>query len=424
MTAKRLGKPLPILVAMIALFGLGAAVVAQIEGGERGVIPIDTSGSLEVTGVDVDVYAKTADAARLGGWRLAQRKAWAALWTKYNGGSAAPRLNDGTLDSIVGSIVVEQEQIGPTRYIARLGVLFDKARAGQILGLAGGVQRSVPLLLVPVQWSGGRGEVFEFRTDWQRAWARFRTGEGSIDYVRPHGTGPDPLLLNAAQAGRRDRVWWRALLDNYGAADLLIPTVRLERQWPGGPVIGHFTAAFGPDSRIIEQFSLRVANSGAPDKMLDAGVRRIDAAYTRAQFAGALRPDPTLIIEEPVEPEELEALTEEVPLELLGPSDRPPPVGSTTVAIQFDSPSVGAITGAEGSLRGIPGVSSASTTSIAVGGVSIMRVVYSGDPAALSAALAARGWQVEGGGGSLRIRRAAAPSAPPPELPPGNTEDQ
>jgi hypothetical protein len=49
-------------------------VIAQIDGGNRGVAPIDSSGSFEVDGITVDVRAKTAEAARLGGWRLAQRK--------------------------------------------------------------------------------------------------------------------------------------------------------------------------------------------------------------------------------------------------------------------------------------------------------------------------------------------------------------
>src|SRR3546814_5565534 len=88
--------------------------------------------------------------------------------------------------------------------------------------------------------------------------SRFRTGDSAIDYVRAIGSGPDPLLLNAGQAGRRGRLWWRLLLDQYGAADVIIPIARLERQWPGGPVIGRFAARYGPDNRLIGTFALRV----------------------------------------------------------------------------------------------------------------------------------------------------------------------
>ena len=53
------------------------------------------------------------------------------------------------------------------------------------------------MLTIPLQYSGGTGQVFEQQTDWQQAWGRFRTGNSAIDYVRPSGTGPDALLLNA-----------------------------------------------------------------------------------------------------------------------------------------------------------------------------------------------------------------------------------
>jgi len=54
------------------------------------------------------------------------------------------------LNSIVSGIVIDNEQIGPNRYIARLGVLFDRARTGQMLGVSGDIQRSAPMLVIPV----------------------------------------------------------------------------------------------------------------------------------------------------------------------------------------------------------------------------------------------------------------------------------
>lgn len=411
--AKRLFRPVPILLGLALLGGASAIVVAQIESGVRGIAPIDTSGSFEVTGVTVDVYGKSADAARFGGWRAAQRKAWRLLWGKYHGGTGVPALSDSALDSIVSGIEVENEQIGPNRYIAKLGVLFDRARAGQILGVGGGVSRSLPLLVIPVQWSGGRAQTFA-DTEWQAAWARFRAGSGSIDYVRPRGTGPDPLLLNAGQVSRRSRIWWRALLDQYGAADVLSPKVRIERQWPGGPVIGYFTACYGPDDKVLTRFTLRADTGAGLGPMLDEGVRRMDEAYSLAQAGGQLRPDPTLIIEQPVDPDTLE---EEAGLleEALPGMDNPlaPAAGSSTVLIQFETPDAGSVTRSESAVRGVPGIGGVQTTSLAIGGFSVMRVTYAGDVAALRAALSARGWRVEESGGNLRIRRAPASSTPP-----------
>src|SRR5690606_1670480 len=116
---------------------------------------------------------------------------------------------------------------------------------------------------IPVMWSGGSGQVFERATPWQQAWARYRTGNSLIDYVRPVGTGPDPLLLNVGQTERRGRGWWRTILNQYGANDVLMPEVRLARLWPGGPIQASFFAYHGPDRRLLSSFTLRVENGDA-----------------------------------------------------------------------------------------------------------------------------------------------------------------
>ena len=52
---------------------------------------------------------------------------------------------------------------------------------------------------VPVLWDGGSAVSYERINEWQRAWARFRTGDSAIDYVRVAGSIADPILLNAGQ---------------------------------------------------------------------------------------------------------------------------------------------------------------------------------------------------------------------------------
>ncbi|RIA45852.1 hypothetical protein DFR49_0380 [Hephaestia caeni] len=399
-------RPLVLLPAAAAL-GIAGAVTAQIAG-DRGVAPIDSSGNFEVTDVHVDVGAKTAEDARKGGWRLAQRKAWQMLSKRMTGHAGS--LSDATLNGLVSGIIIENEQIGPTRYIATLGVLFDRGRAGSLLGVGGHAFRSPPMLVIPIEWSGGVARSLERRTGWQEAWARFRTGSSSIDYVRPTGTGSDPLLLNLGQTGRRDRGWWRMVLDQFGASDVLIPVARLYRQYPGGPVIGVFEARFGPDNRRIARFTLRVENADGVPALMDAGVQRIDQAYQNALRGGILRVDPSLAYIPPPEEEQApdEGLGEDI-VEMT-----PAPVTGATFSIQFDSPSAAAINTTEAAMRAVPGVGSAATTSLALGGVSVMQVTYAGDVKALRAALEARGWQVDVGGSTLRIRRPAAPAAPAP----------
>ncbi|MFW2852203.1 heavy-metal-associated domain-containing protein [Sphingomonas sp. TX0543] len=398
----------PIFLApAIGVILLGSGIgIAQIEGGDRGVAPIDSSSDFEVSGVAVDVSAKDADAARYGGWRLAQRKAWVQLSKRLGAGGGL--IADGTLDSLVSGIVVENEQIGPNRYIAKLGVLFDRARASAALGVSNYVSRSAPMVVIPVMWTGGTATVFEQRTPWQEAWARFRTGGSTVDYIRPVGNGADPLLLNYGQTQRPGRGWWRSVLDQYGGSDVLMPTVSLSRQWPGGPIIGVFQARGGPDNRLFGQFALRVGSPAGLGQLLDVGVKRLDDLYQTALNSGALRRDPGLAYVAPV------AATAET----AAPDDSQPvdglTVGGTTISVQFDSPGAAAVNGTEAAMRGVPGVSSAATSSLALGGVSVMTITYGGTPDAFRAALQSRGWQVLGNGTTLRIRR--APQLLPPDV--------
>lgn len=403
----------PLIVSLVAAALLaGTATLAQIDGGDRGVAPIDSGGSFEVSGVTVDVAGPDAEAARLGGWRLAQRKAWVQLSRRLGGGGEP--VSDGTLDQMVSGIIVENEQIGPNRYIARLGVLFNRARAGGLLGVSTYADRSTPMLVIPVQWSAGVGQVFERRTDWQQAWARFRTGNSTVDYVRPAGTGPDSLLLNVGQTGRPGRGWWRTILDQYGASDVLIPTVRLYRQWPGGPVVGVFEARHGPDNRLIGGFSLRVGSAEGLPQLLDTGVARTDALYQQALRDGRLAPD--FALSPPPTPEATPTPVATSALDGVMLNLDPAATAATTLTVQYDTPGVAAVANTEALVRGVPGVRSATTTSLALGGVSLMRVVVD-DPAAFATALQARGYQVQGSGVALRLRRAPAPSSPTP--PPG-----
>jgi hypothetical protein len=400
-------RPLLIAVGAVAAVMLASnGLRAQIEGGGRGVAAVDSTRDFEIGGVQVDATGADADAARLAGWRMAQRKAWAQLSQRLGG---ATTLSDGALDAITSAIVVDNEQIGPTRYIARLGVLFDRDRTAGLLGISLFETRSPPMVVMPVVWSGGTGAVFEQRSAWQEAWARYRTSNSEIDYIRPAGTGPDALLLNVGQAQRPDRRWWRTVLDQYGGDDVLIPVVRLSRQWPGGPVIGAFEARHGPDNRLLSAFTLRVNNADGVAALLDAGVARMDTIFQDALRNGQLRPDPGLNWTPPVAtPTAVPTATD------LLEGDPLTPGLTTTVTVQFDTPDAAAVNSTEGAMRSVAGVSAATTSSLALGGISLMQVTFAGTADEFRAALQARGWQVLGQGLVIRVRR--APQLLPPDI--------
>lgn len=388
----------------------GTALVAQIEG-DRGIAPLANSEDIQVNGIKVDASGKTGAEARLAGWKQAEKEAWKKL--------GGPDMPIEAIDAMVSSVVIQHEQVGKHRYIATLGVIFDKAKAGQFVGGNGPGERSAPLLVIPVLYSGGVQQVFEVRGPWQRAWAEFQASQSTIDYVRPTGAGGESLILTAGQPGRHSRLWWNNVLGQFEAADVVIPVARLERQWPGGPVKGTFTARYGPDDKFLAGFSMTAPNEDQVPAMLEEAVRRIDGIYRDALTRGMLQPDPTLTATRST----LDRAFAQLGEALISQSPPPPPgvaapsappaatPGDTvsgaveTVSVQFASPDAAAVDAALAAVRGVPGVSGAATVSLAIGGTSVMRVAVAGGSERLAAALKSQGWKVENGGGALRISR-------------------
>ena len=150
----------------------------------------------------------------------------------------------------------------------------------------------------------------------------------------------------------------------------------------------------------------------------------LDLRFTQALAAGTLRPDPTLSLAAAEIPPEVRALIESarraeeaqasagevVPSETdaSDPAATPTPdapVALGTYTVQVTTPDAGSVDAALGSVRGAAGVRSVATSSIAIGGTSVMRVTYLGDINGLANALRAAGWQVTVGSNALAITR-------------------
>jgi len=405
MLARRFAIPLMLLVAVA---GIAGALYAQLETGDRGILPLDSSNTLEIGGIHVDVGGADAQSARYAGWRMAQRQGFKALWAKMHNApiSQAPTLPDGTLDQIVSSINVEREQIGPNRYIADLGIQFDRSKAAAFLGVEGvQAERSVPMLLIPVLVTGGTATTVELRNAWQRTWAQFRTAQSPIDYVRVSGMNADPMLLTAAQTTRPGRGWWRALLEMYGATDILVAEVQLQRLYPGGPARGRFIARHGPDNEIIGGFTLTAPNGDAIPAMFAQGAQRIDQLYAQALAAGRLSRDPSLDLPPP-------------PVLPMLPEVKPVVVNQfNSYQVQVTGKNVNFYNFAMAHLRTLPGVQSATPQQINPGGTSYILVQFKGDIFQLAAGLSGRGWITDFAGTVVRIRSGSdkPPAMPPPQ---------
>lgn len=409
-----------LIASGLALAGsAGWLAYAQV-GGERGIAPITASTDIEVLDVEVDVRADTGLEARDKAWIEAQVKAW----EKIDG----PELSESQITGLVSAIIVQSERLGPKRYIAKLGVVFDRARASRYLGSEGRAERSAPMLLLPVTMSGGTAMVYEQRNPWQRAWAQYQSGSSRINYTRPSGAGGESLLLTYGQTGRRSRVWWRDILDDFGAADILVPIAELHYTFPGGPVEGRFVARHGPDSQYLDSFKLTAETPEQLPQMLDRAVLRFDEIFTQALANGTLRPDPTLNIgmgdlnpavarlvelgrrlkaQDAAEAERAILPTPESDGTITSaPIDSPPPEGSVALyTVQVATPDAPSFDDAMAGIRGAAGVRAIGVRSTAIGGTTVLTISYAGSIDDLATALRERRFNVQRGSNALTISR-------------------
>ena len=113
---------------LLAVLAGGVALLAQVMG-DRGISPVAASTDISVGGIEVNVVGKSPEDAREQGWKQAEVLAW-----KKIGG---PDLPQAQIESMVSAILIQSERVGPRRYVATLGVVFDRKRAGALLGAAG-----------------------------------------------------------------------------------------------------------------------------------------------------------------------------------------------------------------------------------------------------------------------------------------------
>jgi hypothetical protein len=376
-----------LLSALLALVALGPAR-AQ-----------DSSGAYAVGGIAVDVTAKTTNEARMEAYRTAERQAWPLLWARLSGqpAGAAPRLADGTIDGMVAGFEIQGEHFSTTRYIAKLGVVFDRGRASSYFTTGIGATRSPPMLLLPVLIDGGVRVIYQAKTPWLAAWQRFRDAVTPIDYIEAQGTPADNVLLTGYQPHRDDRPLWRNILSRFKAADVLIAEVKLDHDYPGGPVSATFIARHGPDATELGRFELRSVGGDGLNAMFDEGVRRTDAIYAEALRDGRLRSEPDLTLA--LEP--LGAIGSDI-----GTMTEAAPSGGTDADVA--TPSARSWNELETVLKGTPTVAGVSLTSLSLGGTSHIVIRHTDSVDMLAYQLDQKRLRLAPSGSGLLLRRKVA----------------
>lgn len=404
------------ILAAFVLLMLPRLTSAQEAGGKP--------GAYTIGGIKVDTVARTAEEARAAGYREAQRKAWPLLWAQVSGlpAGTAPRLGDGALDGMVAAIEVQGEKISPTRYIATLGVAFDRARASEFFSGTAGQLQSPPMLLLPVLFDGGVRFVYETRTPWVAAWLKNADRITPIDYVFASGSAGDNVLLNGYQTVRPDRELWRNILARFRTVDVLTAEAHLTRLYPGGPVEAVFVARHGPDAIELGRFALRSENSAGLAGMLDEGVAQVDSLYAQALRDGRLRSDPTL-------GQDLTPIESAAPI--LANPDAVISEGGGTPAL-VSTPDAAAWMELDAAIRATPGVTGVTLSSLSLGGSSRIFISHLGTVDQLAFDLDQSGLRlvpVEGGWmirrkqpGDAPVPRPAPPPAEPPQSEAGTLE--
>lgn len=133
-----------VLAALVVGLLLAAASPALAQPADP---PATSSGDPYVqTGVPAEATAENGVLARERALAAGRRTAWARLAAEV-GLSSAPSVSDQQLESMVSSIVIEQERVTPTRYSGRITVNFNPGRARGMLGSrapSGGGVAAVP----------------------------------------------------------------------------------------------------------------------------------------------------------------------------------------------------------------------------------------------------------------------------------------
>ncbi|HEY5598266.1 MAG TPA: DUF2066 domain-containing protein, partial [Kiloniellales bacterium] len=238
----------------ILISGLTAAALPRTAGA--------ASDVFTVSGVEVDVTAATAAAAREAahaeGHRLAMQKLLARLLPH----DELPRMREMPVPDIVPYVrdfEVDDERTSDVRYLARLTFRFKADAVRELLrkeGVLFAETQSKPVLVLAVYGPAGDALLWEDENPWARAWALRRPSESLVPLDVPLGDLSDVATVDAAQALSGDRARLATLARRYGTEDVLVTQAVLS----GDPEAGLATLQVGSSRLGTEQLQTLLAS--------------------------------------------------------------------------------------------------------------------------------------------------------------------
>lgn len=211
-----------------------------------------------VRDVSVDVTADSATAARDRGIRDGQRKAFEALFDRLTPDSARSALSglDGaSIDQMVQSFEVQEERTSAVRYLGRLAVTFNPAAVRNFMrsrGVSYTEVRSKPVLVLPVDQTGGAPVLWQAETGWRQSWANLPLQGGLVPVTVPHGEAADVADVGVEQALSGDAAALRRIADRYQAGDVAVAVLTTTSGGVTATVTLH-PATGSPESFTVSQ---------------------------------------------------------------------------------------------------------------------------------------------------------------------------
>ena len=256
-----------------------------------------------VAGIPVDAAAEDAVIARERAIAQGQRDGLITLLRRLSTATIPASVADVDLDRFVVSHEIAEEQVGATRYVARINVTYDRAAVERLLrdaGLPHVILPSGPVLVVPALRTAGGYDLWRDANPWRATWLTAPPVGELLEIGVPLGDIVDLTTFGADDLAAGHAEALQQLARRYGAVAAYVVLVTLD-DGPRTAAGSVPLVVLAPDLRTqLAAETLVAADELALERAAERAVAVIEAAWKRDNMVRA---------------DQLGALVVEVPLE-------------------------------------------------------------------------------------------------------------